>query len=138
MPLIKEFKEFISRGNVVDMAVGVVIGTAFTSIVNSLAKDVLTPCLSYLTGKIDISKLSIVVNENLTISYGLFLQAIINFLLTAIAVFAIVKVINIIRTKMETFSKKETAAEEPKEPEISAEEKLLTEIRDLLKEQQNN
>jgi len=134
MGVLKEFKEFISRGNVVDMAVGVVIGAAFTSIVNSLVKDVLTPCISFITGKFDISKLQVVVNENLTIAYGLFIQAIINFLITAIAVFSIVKVINTVRERMEKLRKKEEEQEEvAKDPEPTNEEKLLMEIRDLLK-----
>lgn len=134
MSLFKEFKEFISRGNVIDMAVGVVIGGAFTSIVTSLTKDILTPCISYITGKIDISKLEFVVNENLKIPYGLFLQAIINFLITAIAVFAIIKVINSVRTSIEKMHKVEEEVAEEVVEEVSAEEKLLTEIRDLLKE----
>lgn len=134
MSLIKEFKEFISRGNVIDLAVGVVIGGAFTSIVTSLTKDILTPCISFITGKVDISKLQFVVNENLTIPYGLFLQSIINFLITAIAVFAIIKVINSVRTSIEKMHKVEEEVAEEIVEEISAEEKLLTEIRDLLKE----
>lgn len=138
MSLIKEFKEFISRGNVVDMAVGVVIGSAFTSIVTSLANDIFTPFISFIIGKIDISKLSITVNNDFMIPYGKFLQAIVNFLLTAIAVFMLVKIINTIQARMEKFSNK-TQDEVPEpEPEISSEEKLLTEIRDLLKENKNN
>ena len=135
MSVIKEFKDFISRGNVIDMAVGVVIGGAFTSIVTSLNKDILTPCISLLTGKVDFSNLEFVVNDSLKITYGMFIQAIINFLLTAIAVFALIKVIAVIRTNMEKLSKKEVeeVVEEEVVPEISAEEKLLTEIRDLLK-----
>ncbi len=136
MGLIKEFKEFISRGNVMDMAVGVVIGAAFTSIVNSLVKDIFTPCISFIAGKFDISKLAIVINENLTISYGLFIQSIINFLITAAGVFILIKVINSAKERMEKLSKKkeEKKEEEPVFNEPSAEEKLLTEIRDLLKE----
>ena len=135
MSVIKEFKEFISRGNVVDMAVGVVVGSAFTNIVNSLATDILTPCISFIIGKIDISSLSIEVNENLIIPYGSFLQSIVNVLLTAVAIFMIVKVINSVRDRMERLAKKDDAEEEAaeSEPELSNEEQLLTEIRDLLK-----
>lgn len=135
MSVIKEFKEFISRGNVVDMAVGLVIGSAFTGIVNSLVKDVLTPLISIITGKFDISKMAWVINENLSIGYGVFIQNIINFFITAVGVFAMVKVINTLRKRMEALAKKkeeEVKEEAPAEP--SAEEKLLTEIRDLLKE----
>ena len=134
MSVIKEFKEFISRGNVVDMAVGVVIGGAFTSIVTSLNKDILTPCISLLTGKVDFSNLELVINDSLKITYGMFIQAVINFLLTAVAVFTLIKVISVVRTNMEKLAKKEEEkVEEEKAPEPSAEEILLTEIRDLLK-----
>ena len=134
MSVIKEFKEFISRGNVIDMAVGVVIGGAFTSIVTSLNKDILTPCISLLTGKVDFSNLELVINDSLKITYGMFIQAVINFLLTAVAVFTLIKVISVVRTNMEKLAKKEEErVEEEKAPEPSAEEILLTEIRDLLK-----
>ncbi len=132
MSLVKEFKEFISRGNVVDMAVGVIIGGAFTSIVTSLTNDILTPFISFLTGKINISKLAITITDNLTIPYGMFLQTVINFLLTAIAVFVFAKIMNSFRAKME--ARKESHEEEEEViPELTSEEKLLTEIRDLLK-----
>lgn len=133
MSVIKEFKEFISRGNVVDMAVGVVIGSAFTSIVTSLANDILTPCISFIIGKINISALSISINENCVIPYGKFLQSIVNFLLTAIAIFILVKIINSIRNSMEKLAKKDEPEKAESVPEISSEEKLLTEIRDILK-----
>ena len=133
MKILKEFKEFISRGNVLDMAVGVVVGASFTAIVNSLVKDVFTPCISLITGKFDFSKLQFVINENLSITYGAFIQAIINFIITAFAVFMLVKIANNLKslTKREEEKKKEEAAP----PAPSAEELLLTEIRDLLKEQ---
>lgn len=133
MSILKEFKEFISRGSVVDMAVGVVIGGAFTNIATSLTKDILTPCIGYLTGKFDISKLALTVNENLTISYGMFLQSVINFLITAAAVFILVKAINSFRRQMELLSKKAEEPPKEEEPKLSNEEILLTEIRDLLK-----
>ena len=93
--LIKEFKEFISRGNVMDMAVGVIIGGAFTAIVNSLVNDMLMPLLSLLTGGFDFSRLSIALGEGenaATINYGSFISAIINFLLIALVIFLINKV----------------------------------------------
>lgn len=131
MKIFDEFKKFISRGNVIDMAVGVVMGTAFTKIVNSLVTNIITPSISILTGKINIAELSYVVNEELSITYGQFLQAIIDFFIIAFSVFCIVKIMNTIKDK---FSKKvEEPEPEPEEPEPSKEVLLLTEIRDLLK-----
>ena len=100
--LIKEFKEFISRGNVMDMAVGVIIGGAFTAIVNSLVKDMLMPLLSLLTGGFDFSGLCIALGEGenaATINYGSFISAIINFLLIALVIFLIIKAINKVSRK---------------------------------------
>lgn len=134
MKIIQEFKEFISRGNVVDLAVGIVIGTAFTKIISSLVENLLTPVLSLLTGKIDISKLVVNITDDLKITYGAFLQSIIDFLVIAIAVFIMVKLINTARTKMESLSgTKEIEEEAPAVLELTKEEMLLTEIRDLLK-----
>lgn len=132
---IAEFKEFISRGNVLDMAVGIIIGSAFTAIVNSLVSDILSPAIGYIMGGIDFKDYaftfpSIAGLEPAKISYGLFIQAIVNFLITAFAVFCLIKVVNKISRK------KEEKPEEPAPaPEPTAEEKLLIEIRDLLKEQ---
>ncbi|MBE7016068.1 MAG: large-conductance mechanosensitive channel protein MscL [Ruminococcaceae bacterium] len=129
MKIIGEFKKFISRGNVIDMAVGVIMGTAFTKIVNSLVTSVITPAMSILTGKVNIAAMAYKVNDEISIAYGEFLQAIIDFLLVAICIFAIVTTINKVRDKL---SKKEEEA--PKEPPKPSEEVLLlTEIRDLLK-----
>ncbi|MBR4173275.1 MAG: large-conductance mechanosensitive channel protein MscL [Clostridia bacterium] len=128
MKTIDEFKKFISRGNVMDLAVGVIMGTAFTKIVTSLVENIITPLLSTITGKVSIADLSITVTDELVIPYGLFLQAIIDFLLIAISVFAIVKCVNKVREK---FEKKEE--EEAAPPAPTKEEELLTEIRDLLK-----
>ena len=100
--LIKEFKEFISRGNVMDMAVGVIIGGAFTAIVNSLVNDMLMPLLSLLTGGFDFSGLCIALGEGenaATINYGSFISAIINFLLIALMIFLIIKAINKVSRK---------------------------------------
>ena len=100
--LIKEFKEFISRGNVMDMAVGVIIGGAFTAIVNSLVNDMLMPLLSLLTGGFDFSGLCIALGEGenaATINYGSFISAIINFRLIALVIFLIIKAINKVSRK---------------------------------------
>ena len=129
MKIVDEFKEFISRGNVIDMAVGIVVGGAFTSIVNSLVNDILTPVINMLTGKADVSDLSVSIGTA-TLNYGLFIQAIINFLIIAVAVFALVKAVNTIRGM--AFKKKEE--EEAAAPADPTQEELLAEIRDLLKE----
>lgn len=131
MKIFNEFKTFISRGNVLDMAVGVVMGTAFTKIVNSLVTSVITPLISIITGKVNVAELAYVVNENLSVPYGQFIQAIIDFLIIAFSVFCMVKVMNTLKNK---FSKTEEVDEpEPEEPKPSEEIVLLTEIRDLLK-----
>lgn len=130
MKIIDEFKEFISKGNVMDLAVGVVVGTAFTKIVNSLVENIITPVLSVILGKISIADLSITVTDELSIPYGMFLQSIIDFLLISLAIFAMVKTVNSIKSKFEK-KKEEEAKEEAIVP--SKEELLLTEIRDLLK-----
>ena len=134
-----EFKAFISRGNVVDMAVGVIVGSAFTAIVNSLVKDVVTPFIGVLTGGVDFTQMKYVITPavgetpEVAILYGNFIQAIINFLIIAFVVFCMVKMINTMRTKMEEAKKKEEEAAPPPPPAPSAEVVLLTEIRDLLK-----
>lgn len=124
--MINEFKSFISRGNVVDMAVGVIIGGAFGKIVTSLVNDVLMPLIGVILGGLDFSNLSIKFNDA-TISYGLFIQSIIDFLIIAVCIFVMVKF-------FEKFKKKEEIKEEIKEETKSSEEaELLKEIRDLLK-----
>ena len=135
MKFFDEFKKFISRGNVIDMAVGVVVGTAFTKIVNSLVTNIITPAISILTGKVNVATLAYKINEGaeneISIAYGEFLQAIIDFLLIAFSVFCVVKIINTVKDR---FQKKEEAKEAPaEEPKPSEEVLLLTEIRDLLK-----
>lgn len=135
MKFFDEFKKFIARGNVLDMAVGVVMGTAFTKIVNSLVANIITPLISVITGKVNVAELAINVSETLVIPYGQFLQAIIDFLLIAFSVFCMVKVMNNLKDK---FSKTEEEPEpEPEAPTISDEAALLTEIRDLLKNKEN-
>ena len=119
---ITDFKAFIARGNVVDMAVGVIIGGAFGKIVTSLVNDILMPLIGIVIGGLDFSKLSIKVEEA-TIAYGAFIQAIIDFLIVAFCIFLFVKF-------FERFKKKEEPEPAPKESEDVL---LLREIRDLLK-----
>jgi len=133
--IIKEFKEFISRGNVMDLAVGVIIGSAFTAIVNSVAKDIITPLIGILIGGIDFSSLKVTLPsiypdaENPVFAYGMFIQAIINFFIIAVCVFVIIKFMNTLKIKTEQEKKEE------KPPEKAADILLLEEIRDLLKNQ---
>jgi large conductance mechanosensitive channel len=126
--MLKEFREFISRGNVIDLAVAVVIGAAFTAIVTSLVTDIITPILGIIIGGVNFSGLAVTVGEA-AITYGNFIQAIINFLLVSIVIFLIVRTINQIKRRFEREKVEETAAA----PEPTAEERLLMEIRDLLK-----
>ena len=133
---IAEFKEFAMKGNVVDMAIGVVIGAAFGKITTSLVNDVIMPLIGLLVGGIDLTTLNIVLNsaaveeagaDPVLLGIGNLLAVILDFLIIALALFAVVKAIN----KLRSIGKKEEPAEE--EPAPTAEE-LLTEIRDLLKE----
>ncbi len=120
----KEFKAFISRGNVVDMAVGVVIGGAFTAIITSLVNDVIMPLIGMITGGVNFAELKAVVGSA-ELAYGNFIQAIVNFLLVALVLFTVIKALNKAKKKEE---------EKPAEPPKPAEDiVLLTEIRDLLK-----
>ena len=140
--LISEFKEFIMRGNVLDMAVGVIIATAFGKITTSLVNDVFMPLISWIFGARDMTALNVivrpaeldasgeVVKEAITLGFGTFLATIIDFILVALVVFAIVKSFN----KARDMAKKKEEEAPAAPPEPSAEEKLLTEIRDLLKE----
>lgn len=136
MSLWQEFKTFAMRGNVMDMAVGIIIGAAFGKIVNSLVSDVLMPPIGILLGKMDFSQMSIVLREAtkdaagkdiaaVTLGYGMFINTIINFLIVAVAIFAIIKVMNMAK-------KKEEAKPTPP-PAPTKEEMLLSEIRDILK-----
>lgn len=134
--LFSEFKEFIARGNVMDMAIGVIIATAFGKITTSLVNDVFMPFIGWIFGSRDMTALNLVVREAvmegetvvqeaITIGFGTFVAAIIDFILVALVVFAIVKTMNAMKRK------KEEAPAAPAEP--TKEELLLTEIRDLLK-----
>ncbi len=128
---IAEFKEFIARGNVMDMAVGVIIGGAFSAITTSLINDIIMPVLGIFTNSISFADLAVEVG-GAVITYGNFVQAVLNFLVMALVVFCLVKAMNSFHKK-----KEEAPAEPPAPPEPSAEEKLLTEIRDLLKEKKD-
>lgn len=131
MGMIKEFKEFAAKGNVIDLAVGVIIGAAFGKIVSSLVDDVIMPPIGMLLSGIDFSKLSITLAEAsgdkpaVLMKYGLFINTLITFLIVAFCVFLLVKVIN-------RMQRKEEAKPQPPAPP-STQEVLLTEIRDLLR-----
>lgn len=140
MGFVKEFKEFAVKGNVMDMAVGVIIGGAFGKIVTSLVEDVIMPVVSKFTGGVDFTNMFVVMGDNpdkltkladikeagiATFAYGAFIQNIIDFLIIALCIFLMIKGMNKLSKKKE---------EAPAEPEPTAEEKLLGEIRDLLKE----
>ena len=130
---VQEFKEFALKGNVVDMAVGVIIGGAFGKIVSSLVNDIIMPPIGVLTGGVDFKDLKTVLveateeAEAVTLNWGMFVQNVIDFLIIAISIFCIIKMM----TRLS--KKKEEPAPAPAEPEPTKEEVLLTEIRDLLK-----
>ena len=140
--MLKEFKEFAMRGNVMDMAVGIIIGAAFGKIITSLVNDVIMPPIGLLLGNVDFSDLF--VNLNMTtgfatvaaaeeagapiIKYGVFINTVLDFVIVAFAIFLVIRGLNKLRRKQE-------AAPPPAPPGPSAEEKLLTEIRDLLRAQ---
>ncbi|THJ16854.1 MAG: large-conductance mechanosensitive channel protein MscL [Nitrospira sp. CG24B] len=140
--MLKEFKEFAMKGNVLDMAIGVIIGGAFGKIVSSMVSDVLMPPIGLLMGKVDFSSLFIDLSRTSpaslaaakaagapTINYGVFLQSVFDFIIVAFVIFMLVKQVN-------RFKKETPAAPPPPPPAPSNEEKLLTEIRDLLKHRQ--
>lgn len=139
MSFIQDFKAFALKGNVVDMAVGVIIGGAFGKIVTSIVNNIIMPPIGVLTGGMDFTDLKLVlkdavtegdqvVSEAVTINYGQFIQDVVDFLIIAFCIFLMVKGIAALSRK-----KEEKPAEPAPAPEPSAEEKLLTEIRDLLK-----
>ena len=134
MSFVKEFREFAVKGNVVDMAVGIIIGAAFGKIVSSLVSDVVTPPLGYLIGGVDFTKLAVTLPalrdgaEPVSVRYGVFLQATFDFMIVAFAIFLLVKLINRLRRAEEA---KPAAPPMPPRQEV-----LLEEIRDLLRQQQ--
>ncbi len=136
--MLQEFKKFIARGNVMDLAVGIIMGAAFTGIVNSLVKDIIMPPIGMITGGLDFSSLYINLSHThydtlkeaqaagaATVNYGVFLNQVINFLIVAFAVFVMVRQVNKLMVKQE--------AEVKAAPPVSKQEMLLEEIRDLLK-----
>jgi len=132
MSLVKEFKDFAVKGNVVDMAVGIIIGVAFGKIVSSFVADVVMPPIGLMIGGVDFSNLAVTLKaagegaEAVTLRYGLFIQSVFDFLIVALAVFVGVKALNSVRKR---------DAETPAAPPApSAQEQLLMEIRDLLKQ----
>ena len=141
---LNEFREFAMRGNVLDMAIGVIIGSAFGKITTSLVNDVFMPLIGLLIGGVDLGRLNLtlkaavmdgdtVVKEPVTLGLGTFLSTVIDFILVAFVIFLMVKAINQFH---KLAKKKEEEAPAPEEPEAPTSEELLTEIRDLLKEQQ--
>ena len=131
--MLNEFKDFIAKGNVMDMAVGIIIGAAFTAIVTSLVNDLINPIISLFMGGIDFSGMGIRLSDGedgAIFAYGNFIMALINFLIIAWVVFLLVKMVN--RVKDAAVEEEEAAPEEPKGP---TQEELLAEIRDALKSQ---
>lgn len=139
---VQEFKEFAMKGNVVDMAVGVIIGGAFGKIISSLVDDIIMPLIGKLTGDVDFTNLFVTLSDGTyqslaaareagaaVFAYGNFIQQVVDFLIVALCIFCMIKAIN------KLSKKKETEPAPAPAPEPTAEEKLLTEIRDLLKDQ---
>jgi large conductance mechanosensitive channel len=140
--MLKEFKEFAMRGNVIDLAVGIIIGAAFGKIVTSLVNDIIMPPIGLILGNVDFSDLFVNLSMSQTyasvaeaeaagapiIKYGMFINTVIDFLIVAFAIFMVIRAIN-------KFRRKQEAAPPPPPPPPSGEEKLLTEIRDLLRAQ---
>ena len=123
----KEFKEFVLKGNVIDMAIGVIVGGAFGKIVTSLVNDIIMPVFAFLTSGMSVKELAYTFPDSeATIAYGVFLQNVIDFLLISISIFAFVQLANRMRRKHEP-------APEPEKPAVPTTEELLAEIRDLLK-----
>ncbi|MBE6451173.1 MAG: large-conductance mechanosensitive channel protein MscL [Alphaproteobacteria bacterium] len=110
---INEFKKFAMRGNVIDMAVGIIIGAAFGKIVDSMVKDVIMPPIGVLLGKVDFSDLKLMLNDEVAINYGMFINNVISFIIVAFAVFILIKAINTLQEKMAAAEKKEEAKAAP-------------------------
>ncbi|MFD0871931.1 large conductance mechanosensitive channel protein MscL [Paenibacillus residui] len=125
----EEFKKFALKGNVMDLAVGVIIGAAFGKIVTSLVNDIIMPIIGLLMGGVDLSSLQYPLGDA-SLNYGVFLQTIIDFFIVAFSIFLFIKAFNKLK-------RKEAKEEKPEPPAPSKEELLLTEIRDLLKQQKN-
>jgi large conductance mechanosensitive channel len=134
MSMMSEFREFAMRGNVVDMAVGIIIGGAFGKIVSSFVNDVLMPPIGMLLGGVEFSGLAVTLKEAagdveaVTLNYGMFIQTVVDFVIIAFAIFMAIRTMNTLKRKQE-----EEPAPAPEPPKPSAEVELLTEIRDALK-----
>lgn len=127
---LSEFKEFALRGNVLDLAIGVIIGGAFNKIVSSLVQDIIMPPIGAITGGVDFKDLVYELKPGVTLNYGAFIQNVVDFLIIALSIFIFIKVVAKLNRKNEEV-KEEPVVEEPK---LTVEQELLTEIRDLLKE----
>lgn len=128
---LDEFKKFALRGNAVDLAVGIVIGAAFTAVTNSLVTDIISPPIGLLVGGIDFSKLGVTLGGDAVVAYGLFIQAIVNFVITALALFLLVRFINRLTQRAREEQQDGVMPPEQKSPELT----VLEEIRDLLNRQ---
>lgn len=134
---INEFKDFAMKGNVLDLAIGVIIGGAFNKIVSSLVKDIIMPPIGVLTGGVNFSELAYVLkpaeggSDPVTLNYGLFIQNIVDFLIIALSIFIFIKVVSKFN------SKKQEEEKQQEEKKLTMEQELLTEIRDLLKNKQD-
>lgn len=126
----EEFKKFISRGNVMDLAVGVIMGSAFGKIVSSLVSDIIMPIVGIISGGIDFTNLSLTIGDA-NIKYGVFIQNVVDFLIISFCIFIMVKVVNKI-------THKDKEEKKPAPPKKTNEEKLLEEIRDLLKDKKES
>lgn len=126
---INEFKEFALKGNVLDLAIGVIIGGAFNKIVSALVENIIMPIIGVLTGGVNFNSLAYEIKPGVPLNYGIFIQNVVDFIITALSIFVFIKVISKLNRN------KEEAVEEPKveESELTVDQELLTEIRDLLK-----
>ncbi len=132
--MLKEFKKFIARGNVMDLAVGVIVGGAFSTIVTSLVNNILMPIIGVITGGVDFSTGLTIQVKDATINYGAFLQSVLDFLIISFCIFLMVKTINTVLAKLEN---KEESTKKEEKPKKSEEVLLLEEIRDALKGDKN-
>ncbi|MFV8808304.1 large conductance mechanosensitive channel protein MscL [Aerococcus urinaeequi] len=132
--MLKEFRDFIAKGNVLDMAIGVVMATAFTTIVNSLVNDIIMPFVGLFLGSTDFSSITVQLGSAV-LTVGNFIQAVITFLIIALVLFFVMKAVASLKGQ---FEKEEDGVEDDEVALVDSQELLLTEIRDLLKEQNNN
>lgn len=127
---INEFKEFALKGNVLDLAIGVIIGGSFNKIVSSLVENIIMPPIAAITGGVDFEHLVYVIKPDVVLKYGVFIQNVVDFLITAFSIFIFIKVISKLNRKKAEVKEEEIEVEESK---LTLEQELLTEIRDLLK-----